>query len=590
MGKERRKLSRISRRARIHFKTEKISGQGTVVNLSESGLFIRTSRLVPVGSQIMIPVRLADNRVVDLEGHVAWSYELAEGGDFFGESAGMGIELSAAPEEYLRFIAKMRTQLEVAPRGVEERFEIFHRVRFQSGQEFLMEYTQNLSRGGMYLATKQPLEPGSEIRAQLEIPGIQESLHVVGKVAYRLDPKKAKEVGRTAGYGIQFINLDSETKAKLHHYIHRLEIHRAHPERRQVGTLPRQGMLTEYLVPEILLSLLEQQATGTLLLKRADIHKLVYMRNGHPFFVESSLPSERLGPFLVKKGKIAPADLAQSLEELAESDIHHGEIMVAGGMLDAPVLAAILVEHQEEKLLGTFPWFEGTFEFTPGTDWPRGILMVPLNTYQIVFSGIAQWYDATLISSWMGLDNSSALRRVKMPPPDAVVPPHIFRILHVVSTPQSIGKLTASLQMSREKVISAAYSLIIAGWAVLDFTAQPDVSQPEFRAAPKPPTPANQEVLELLRKWVAEDFERLRRLDFYELLGLDENAADTALTTAYEKCSSRYSSSEAKQIQDEEIKTKIVQIRSWFKLAYDTLKDPNLREYAKGRRLGRAAP
>lgn len=246
-------------------------------------------------------------------------------------------------------------------------------------------------------------------------------------------------------------------------------------------------------------------------------------------------------------------------------------------MLDSATLAIALVEHQEEKLSNTFPWFEGKFEFVAGTDWPPNISMLPLRSYQIIFSGISKWFDAPLIGAWMGLDEDSAIVRGKMPPKDASLPPIIFRLLEKLEKGQTMRKLSAKLEVPVELLLPYAFGLVIAGWAELDFSAKVDISTPIFKKEEKA-APAMTEMVPLLRRWVEEDFERLRGLDFYELFALHPGATEVEITKAYLDKSSRYSMHDVETIQDGDIKNKIVQILAWIRLAYDTLRDPNLRE------------
>jgi len=558
-------------------------------------MFIKTDSPLPVGALISIPIQVGKEQAIELQGRVVWSRR-GTAGELPASKGAMGVELSAAPEEFLRFVARMRSQLAVAPRALEERFDVYHRVRFKTGEAFLTEYTENLSRGGMFLATDQPLEPGALIRAQLEIHGIDEPIEIEGRVAYRLDPRQAEERGRSAGLGIQFIDLNPEARAKLDHYMRRLETHRSRPERRLVGSVPPSGTLKDFLVPELLLGLFSEKRTGTLLIERKGVTKLVYVKDGHPVYVDSSLRNESLGHYLVRQGKITPMDLEESLAELAQTDLHHGEIMVQGGMIDSATLATAFVEHQEEKLLNMFPWFEGRFEFIPGTDWPPTISILPLQTLQIVFKGIPRWYDATLITAWMGLDEETAIRQVKTPDSEDGIPDVALKVLRRSTTPQTIRKLAVKMEMPVSEILPVVYTLVIAGFAVLDFSNVADVSQPEFRmldqASKKPASAAPMEdsgkVLELLRRWINEDFERLRHLDFYQLFGVSPSASEAEITRAHMERVSRYEAHDVESIDDPEVREKIKQIRTWLKLAFDTLRDPTLRQlYSRREKKGK---
>ena len=144
------------------------------------------------------------------------------------------------------------------------------------------------------------------------------------------------------------------------------------------------------------------------------------------------------GQTLENMADVINLDIESSLQELAKSDVHHGEIMVAGGMLDASQLASALVGHQEEKVFNTFTWFNGNFEFQTGIDWPENISVLPLRIFSIVFEGIERWYDGALIKAWMGLNTETPVRRTKMPPNEVPLTPMLKKMVQYLAFPRTI--------------------------------------------------------------------------------------------------------------------------------------------------------
>ena len=574
--KERRRLPRIRRRARVSFVLEGERHDGTIVNFSEMGLFVVASVLPKVGSEISIPLKIRAGESLGLSGRVMWAKKNSSSSD---GAFGFGVELHAVPPEYLSFIHRMYDQLSARDPKSSERFDVYHKVRFRSKQEFLVEYIENLSRGGMYLATTMDLETGSTIRAQIEIDGIGMPIEVEGRVAYNLESDEAYEVGRNRGVGVQFVNLSAEAKAKIDHYIRRLEIHRLNPKRKNTSKLPDQGSLTDHLVPEILIDLYDRRFTGMLLLERHQTQKVVYFKQGQPIYVESNLNTETLGRYLVRQGKITSEDLEQSLEELAHSDAHHGEIMVRGGMIDQASLAEALVAHQEEKITNTFSWFDGTYSFEKTEYWPKNISILPLRPYHILFSGIETWYEPSLIHTWMGLDAGtqatlSAYGNL------AFELPAVARqaMLHLYA-PTDLRTLSKQLGLSLDRVVPWVFGFVLCGWVDLDFSdAKPKAPRTEPHPAVTPTPPQSKEAVSLLRKWLKEDFNRLKSLNYFDLFGLTPQASEVELTKAYMKWVARYSSKEITDIEDAEFKKDIEMVLSWIKLGYDTLRDSQLRQ------------
>lgn len=78
------------------------------------------------------------------------------------------------------------------------------RVAYRSTGTFLVAYSVNLSKGGVFLETDSPLPIGSPVSLELEVPAIG-LLTVVGKVAWL---REQNADGLPQGMGIQFNSLD----------------------------------------------------------------------------------------------------------------------------------------------------------------------------------------------------------------------------------------------------------------------------------------------------------------------------------------------------------------------------------------------
>lgn len=591
-NRDRRRYPRSELRAQITFELDGSKWQGTIINFSEIGLLIQSEHLLPPGKKVKIPIVLPGKGIFYLHGEVIWSKDFCEGRAEDKSQGFMGVELSAVPVEYLKAVSDLRKRLEASPsRNPRERYEVFHRVRFQSGEMFLTEYTENLNQGGMYIATAENLEPGTILKAQLEIPGFGEPLKIKGRVAYRLDQVTAKAKGRTPGVGIQFLDLSTKVRDQLDHYVRRLAIHRSDPQKSLNTEVPNNGALKEFLVPELILGISSKESTGILKLTHKSVKKKVYFQKGKPVFVDSSLPSETLGQFLTRRGLLPLQNLAKWLPLIEGSDSMVATNLVREKFMDEETIIDALVEHQEERLTNTFPWFEGSFEFTYDTDWPKTIMILPLQSHRIVFSGIVHWYDSTLVSSWMGLNELSTLRRERSPSSDHVLSHLAYQILFELWAPQTLKALGKSTGIPMKTLLPAAYALIISKWASLEFLLQKEkTKKPTVKPEKKPPkkkqeTPTNWKLL------IEEDFSRLGNLDYYELLGIDENASEVEITKAYLDRTARYSKESVtmEHFQDKELLQKISQILAWIRTAYDTLLDPTIRDAYKKEKTERKA-
>ncbi|HPS56585.1 MAG TPA: TIGR02266 family protein [Spirochaetota bacterium] len=93
----------------------------------------------------------------------------------------------------------------------EERIKKTVRSEVRSDETFTYSSTVDVSRGGIFISTPEPLGSGSRIELSIAIPGDGEvSIHGVVKWI-----REDEAGGCRAGMGIEFQNMDDTTKKKL---------------------------------------------------------------------------------------------------------------------------------------------------------------------------------------------------------------------------------------------------------------------------------------------------------------------------------------------------------------------------------------
>ncbi|HEX8952358.1 MAG TPA: TIGR02266 family protein, partial [Polyangia bacterium] len=86
------------------------------------------------------------------------------------------------------------------------RLPISLEVAYRTAGAFLVSYSINLSKGGIFLETSQPLEIGEQLTLKFDVPGVG-PLEVVGTVAW---VRTGSHDGLPDGMGIQFDQLDQK--------------------------------------------------------------------------------------------------------------------------------------------------------------------------------------------------------------------------------------------------------------------------------------------------------------------------------------------------------------------------------------------
>lgn len=86
-------------------------------------------------------------------------------------------------------------------------------VRYQRMNTFLSDYVTNISRGGTFVATHEPLPRDTEFTFLLAVPGLEQPLPLRAKVLWTTAPEAATKV-HPAGMGIRFQYRDAAEQAK----------------------------------------------------------------------------------------------------------------------------------------------------------------------------------------------------------------------------------------------------------------------------------------------------------------------------------------------------------------------------------------
>ena len=121
-----------------------------------------------------------------------------------------------------------------------QRFAVRFQVRFKTALDFVAEYAENLSAGGLFVRGGHRLEPQSEAEVEIGLPGYG-SFTVRGKVAHIVSPELAAATGRRPGAGLEITQAPDGFTEALGEYMRRLG------RRRDVAVLVEEGQPLELL-------------------------------------------------------------------------------------------------------------------------------------------------------------------------------------------------------------------------------------------------------------------------------------------------------------------------------------------------------
>lgn len=111
--------------------------------------------------------------------------------------------------------------MEQSDSRVQTRFRVHLSVRFETALDFVTEYAENLSRGGLFVRGAHHLELNREVPIQMEVPGYP-PFKVEARVAHIITPQMAETLKRKPGAGFHIIRGPRGFQEAIRKYLSRL--------------------------------------------------------------------------------------------------------------------------------------------------------------------------------------------------------------------------------------------------------------------------------------------------------------------------------------------------------------------------------
>jgi uncharacterized protein (TIGR02266 family) len=214
---ERRRFARVDARLKVKFVFAEGFFELRTEDLSLGGMFIATDHLVPVGEKVRLVLQVpGEQPPVKAVAEVVRVVEESTP----GLPAGLGVRFLELTKEGLaciqRFLGK-QVSGEIEPAGLERRrfprVERLVKLRFNARESLQTSYARDISTGGVFIHTHDPLPQGSEVEVTLIHPVSLQKLELIGRVVrvVEADPQRPAQV---PGVGVAFEEV-SEDKRKL---------------------------------------------------------------------------------------------------------------------------------------------------------------------------------------------------------------------------------------------------------------------------------------------------------------------------------------------------------------------------------------
>jgi len=202
-----RKLSAVC----ATYRARSVEGRGTLLNVSEAGLFVETHTYPRVSEHVHIEIELA-TQTLGVQGIVCWVGERADC------VTGFGVRLPCPTTEFMQFVASVTADEDALHFGVRRaarRIQLLLPVAIQYGNLMDTGHLADVSLTGARLeGTRLQPEIGSMITLSLAVEGHQEGLELTASVMRSTESN---------GYGIQIQSISEALSRSVKDVLRSLE-------------------------------------------------------------------------------------------------------------------------------------------------------------------------------------------------------------------------------------------------------------------------------------------------------------------------------------------------------------------------------
>lgn len=196
-------------------------------DISKGGIFVKAFSPLPINTPVKVVLMLPQTEEIELPGEVVYVLKEDEA-KMIGRNPGMGIKFTEVTPEASRKLdelierIKAKISLNYEEKRRDERVVAEIKIKFKATDEFVQEFAEDISKGGVFIKTNKPLPFDTPVRVLIEFPDTTQ-IELDGKVVYVLKEEDAKAMLRSPGMGIQFVNISESDRAKLERFIEEIK-------------------------------------------------------------------------------------------------------------------------------------------------------------------------------------------------------------------------------------------------------------------------------------------------------------------------------------------------------------------------------
>jgi len=351
-----------------------------------------------------------------------------------------------------------------------------------------------------------------------------------------------------------------------------------------------QGTLDQSYLPEIIHSLHDSGETGILSLTRDKVSKRIYFGEGTMTFANSSFRGDRLGEFLVRKGKLTQSHLALASQKVTDTGRRLGETFVSMGLLTETEMEVGVAAQVLSIIYSVFPWDSGEYRFREHANPIADDLALKLPTIPVILEGVRHIQDTEAIRRALGKPNSivSYARDFSALPAGCTLTPEESFVLSRVDGQSSVADIISISPLAEDHTLRCLYALVSSAFLELGAKSRHLTPSPKridpFRGESHRSEPHKKKAesrtpeLSPEEKWIRDDVMAKRSSvatgTYYDWLELRRDAGSQEIKKAYLTMVKRYHPDRLRSQRLAYLRGDLEGLLSKMTEAYKTLSSP----------------
>lgn len=101
------------------------------------------------------------------------------------------------------------------------RIPVMMQVSFTNGEDFMVDYSTNLSSNGIFINTQQAVAGGDRVHMKFFLPGYDQPVRILGTVRWRRAAPISGSEAALSGIGVEFLEASQQNREAIRHFVER---------------------------------------------------------------------------------------------------------------------------------------------------------------------------------------------------------------------------------------------------------------------------------------------------------------------------------------------------------------------------------